>query len=211
MPESPPILELRSLPTQKRSRQTFERILIETGVLLEEVGFDAFNTNLLSSRSGIGVRAIYRYFPNKFSLVCELARRIEGQWRDALDKFYVKHKSVPWPDIWPLYLDAYIAAVRKTPGGTVILQAMRSHPELRAVDDEMTSIYKSGVAQTLLDNHRTLSLADASSIASVLMYTTIAVVDASLGEKPAVAEQLISHLKSMHMSFLCNHLAKRTM
>ena len=196
-----PSLELRNLPTQERSRQTFDRILSEAGVLLEESGFDGFTTNLLSSRSGIAVRAIYRYFPNKFALVCELARRVEAHWRNELESLAIDDDQ-PWPTLWSTYLDRYIDVVRQTPGGFAILRAMRSYPELRAVDEAMTDQFEQNVAKALHTHYPRLSARHAAAIASVLLQSTVGVVDSSLDTSSATMRLRLSYLKRMHASLL---------
>ena len=62
-------LAQRLAPRQARSRATIEHVLEVSAELLEEVGLDGFNTNLLAQRAGVGTRAIYRYFPNKFAII----------------------------------------------------------------------------------------------------------------------------------------------
>jgi len=73
---------LRTLPTQARSRETFERILSEAVQLLDELGWDGFNTNLLAQRAGVRVSAVYRYFPNKEAI---LAQVFEEQIDEYID------------------------------------------------------------------------------------------------------------------------------
>ena len=63
---------LRNVPTQARSRETFEKILATAVELLDELGWDGFNTNLLAERAGVRVSAVYRYFPNKEAVLAEV-------------------------------------------------------------------------------------------------------------------------------------------
>ncbi len=195
-------LELRSVPTQARSKQTFEHILNTSAFLLEEVGFEAFNTNLLAKRANLAVRAIYRYFPNKFALVHELAKRMELSWRDAVIGLSVEEQSrSPWPEIWPKYLDCYIDTVRSTPGGVAVLRAMKSHPNLRAVDEAMNDLYIKDIARTLQTrNHFTRQRSE--EVATLLLTTTVAVIDATLDASARSANRQIDLLKVMHNALL---------
>ena len=197
-----PSLDLRKVPTQKRSKQTFEHILTSAGTLLEEVGFDGFTTNLLAERSNLAIRAIYRYFPNKFALILELAKRMQLSWRDALARTAVDMKNTGLPDSWPAFLDSYIATVRATPGGVAILQAMKSYPELRAMDDQMNAVYIQDVTDALIAHSPGLMRDKAEQIATILLSTTVAVIDASLDVRPEIAESQISMLKRMHHALL---------
>jgi len=202
MTEQPLTLELRSIPTQARSKQTFEHILSTTGQLLEEVGFEAFNTNLLAERANVAVRAIYRYFPNKFSLVLELARRMELDWRDAVTRLTQQEPHAEWPDIWPKYLDRYIDTVRSTPGGVAVLRAMKSHPSLRAIDEEMNAQYIQDIANALQTNATRFTKEKSKQVATLLLTTTVAVIDSTLDVTPRTANTQIDLLKIMHQALL---------
>ncbi len=199
-------LSVRTLPTQARSRQTFERILEDTGVLLEEVGFDAFNTNLLAERSGVAVRAIYRYFPNKFALVLELARRMEQSWHNAMAVVSREAQDTTWPDIWPKYLDRYVATVHATRGGVAVLRAMRSYPELKSVDDEMNARYVQEIYNALRRAAPDADRLVSRQIASLLLNTTVAVIDATLDASQRVARLQLELLKQMHVDLLQRHM-----
>ncbi len=199
----PSILKLRRRPSQERSRKTFERILDEAGELLEDVSLAAFNTNLLSVRSGIAVRAIYRYFPNKRALVAELARRMAASWRAQLDDGHaMADPKSDWRKLWCGYLDGFVAAVRNTRGGVAVLQAVRVDPELRAIDDKANEAYIRDVAFVLTKREPGLPQADADAIARVLLKSTIGVVDAVLEEVPVKARRMLALLKEMHLTLL---------
>ena len=76
--------ETRKKPRQKRSTETFELILETAAELLEEVGLDKLNTNLICERAGLTPPALYRYFPNKYAIMEELGRRLmEAQNADV--------------------------------------------------------------------------------------------------------------------------------
>lgn len=66
----------RKKPRQRRSAETFELILDTAATLLEEVGLDKLNTNLICKTAGLTPPALYRYFPNKYAIMEELGRRL---------------------------------------------------------------------------------------------------------------------------------------
>jgi len=68
--------KIRNRPTQQRAQETFELILSTTAKLLEEVGFDKLNTNLVCKQAKLTPPALYRYFPNKYAILEELGRRL---------------------------------------------------------------------------------------------------------------------------------------
>jgi len=125
-------------PSRARGINTYELILTTAGELLAEVGFERLTTNLVCERAGLTPPALYRYFPNKYALLSELARRLmEAQdeqvfeWLDeegrsgggleaALESNRALHKRL-------------ISVTRRHPGGAWILRAIRAIPVLHEV------------------------------------------------------------------------------
>lgn len=135
---STPDLEAKSRPSRRNGINTFEMILTTAGELLGEVGFERLTTNLVCERAGLTPPALYRYFPNKYALLSELARRL----MDAQDNevfAWLGEDASGWPN-----LDAavqsnirlqkrVIAVTRDFPGGLWILRAIRAIPVLQEV------------------------------------------------------------------------------
>ena len=125
-------LELRRRPTQSRSAATFDHILDTATVLLEDVGWDGFTTNLLAARAAIGVQTLYRYFPNKLSVVATLAERKIEEW-DAWAE-HVSDLLRPGKTDWGRGIHVCLEGLRNQPGGIAIRRAMGASPTLRELD-----------------------------------------------------------------------------
>lgn len=204
-----PLLELRARPLQARSVLTFNQILDATGALLETHGFDAVTTNLVADEAALTVRAIYRYFPNKHAIVVELARRMAQRWSDALDGIgSFADPSQPWRELWGDYIDGFVAAVRATPGGRAVLLAMRSEPDLRRVDDEANRVYIEGIAAALRARVPQMTGAEAETVATVLMRSTVAVIDEAFDSDDVAGAGLIEAMKTMHVGLLERYLGQ---
>lgn len=65
----------RLAPTQKRSRERFERILGCAEELLLEKGGDAFRMSDIVARAGVPFGSLYQYFPDKTAIIATLAER----------------------------------------------------------------------------------------------------------------------------------------
>lgn len=200
-------LELRRRPTQRRAVATFDLILDTTASLLDTHGFDGLNTNLIAAASGVSVRAIYRYFPNKHAIVGELARRMEGQWRSALETAGdLDDPRSPWRDVWCSYIDEFVASVRATSGSRAVLRAMRADPELRKVDEEANAEYIANIIDVLQRRGSSASLVETRAVATVLIRSTVAVLDEAFDADEPDAAALITVLKTMHLGLLVEHL-----
>jgi AcrR family transcriptional regulator len=68
-------------PRQRRSRESFERVLDAAARLLEENGFEGFTVQEVASRSGVSVGAIYERFGSKESLL----RVVHARTMEALE------------------------------------------------------------------------------------------------------------------------------
>lgn len=200
-------LELRRRPTQARSVATFNLILNSAADLLEAHGFDAVTTNLISIESGVSVRAIYRYFPSKHAIVGELARRMATEWTLAVDASgSLQDRSLPLSHLWGTYIDTFVDSVRATNGARAVLLAMRSDPELRRVDDEANRRYIDGIAAALRARDPILPVSESNVIATVLIRSTVAVLDEAFEANEAVARNLIETMKTMQIGLLAQKL-----
>ena len=65
----------RKIPAQPRARATVQVVLEAATQLLEAVGERGFNTNAVAERAGVSIGTLYRYFPDKRSILTALARR----------------------------------------------------------------------------------------------------------------------------------------
>ncbi len=201
--------ELRRRPEQSRSTATFETLLEVAGRLLETHGFGSFTTNLLAAESGVSIRAIYRYFPNKHAIVAELAERLSSEWATAVDRVGdLGEPTVAWEPIWRGYLDTWVEAVVAAPGGRSVISAMRDVPELRAIDDQVNERYVAGIASALQRRRPALTADTAAVTARVLMRSTVGVLDEAVGAPQRERRRMIDELQSMHIQYLAHVLGE---
>jgi AcrR family transcriptional regulator len=125
-------LEQRLAPTQQRARESVELILTTTARLLDEVGLEAFNTNLLAERAGIRVRTVYRYFPNKYAVIFALTKELAVGWERSCAPMYeaLRDPKADWRRAMREHLLEWIEQARHIPGSLCVLSAMNATPEL---------------------------------------------------------------------------------
>ncbi len=68
----------RAMPRQKRAIERREAILQAMLALLADRDIEEISTTLIAAQAAVPVASVYRYFPNKFAILSELAR-------DAMD------------------------------------------------------------------------------------------------------------------------------
>ncbi|MBB3889968.1 AcrR family transcriptional regulator [Phenylobacterium haematophilum] len=133
-----PSLDAKSLPSRPRGKNTYEAVLATAGEVLAEVGFERLTTNLVCERAGLTPPALYRYFPNKYALVSELARRLMEAQDEAvfewLDEGGAISTTLEEAVEKNLRLQKrQIEITRRQPGGLWILRAIRAVPAFQEV------------------------------------------------------------------------------
>jgi AcrR family transcriptional regulator len=188
---------------QERARRTVEEILDTAGRLLDEVGLDAFNTNLLAERAGVRVRSVYRYFPNKLAVIAALARRMVEEWDGWFDDFsWLADAESDWRRGWSAAIRRFYAGVRGLPGGAAVRRAMQASPELRAIDQEDNERLAAALAVALRARGATLSARRARVVARNLIESAVAVIDLAILEPDGPARMRLEELSRMQVSYL---------
>lgn len=128
-------LAMRRVPRREHGKATVNLILVACGEILEEYGFHGLTTNRVAERSGVNIASIYRYFPNKFSIINELSGLYRGERMDFVSDKFVELVSTP---DWRKTLDELIESIfiiREKQGGLVgIRKAIQVSAELQSVE-----------------------------------------------------------------------------
>lgn len=132
-----PALGVKMQPAQQRAAVTFERILDVGAQTLADVGIDRLSTNLVCERAGLSPPALYRYFPNKYALLCELGRRLMERQNEVIPRWITPEVLVGARGglekaLQGLLLDTY-RVTRETTAGVWITRALRAVPALASV------------------------------------------------------------------------------
>ena len=201
--------QLRSRPNQARSRATFDKILATAAELLEEAGWDGFNTNLLAERSGYRVSAVYRYFPNKLAVVSTLAEMLVAEWDDWLLGFNTMlDEGKDIKTAWEHYVRQFPKMLESKPGGMAVRSAMRASPALREIDRRDTEELSQKTAESLLRTMPHLGRKRALAAGRVLMESVVALLDIIMEAKPADAKRMMEETLAMHHAYF-DQLAAR--
>lgn len=143
-------LERRATPRQARARERVEAILTAARVIIEKDGVEPLSTQRIALVAGIPVGSVYQFFPNKHSIVLELAKRSLVPMNALVDRTSpAPAGDDDWWAWWETYLDGLIAMWREDSSGGAIWSACAGTPELFARASELELEYARGLAGLL--------------------------------------------------------------
>jgi len=178
-----------------------ERLLRVSAELLEEVGVNGFNTNLLAQRAGVAVRAIYRYFPNKWAILVAMAERasaLERTWIGDLRS----QRGADWRAGVDRAIDGYYEAARRHRGYAALRAASQASPELRAIDDRSSRELQMDLATGLRELGVTVDDTRLQVLCLSIIETANRLLDIALQSEPQAADLLVAELKRMLVGLL---------
>jgi AcrR family transcriptional regulator len=181
-------------------------VLEDSAELLEEVGLEGFNTNLLATRAGVGTRAIYRYFPNKFAIIVALAERFRDLEREWVGDLRELAGSPDWREAVRQAISGYFSAASGRRGYAALRVASQAVPQLKALDDELSL----ELAQDLAKGLKALGVAVPARHLAALSRTIIEaanrILDVALQCDEVEAKLLVRELQRMIVSLLSQYI-----
>ncbi|AZA11984.1 TetR/AcrR family transcriptional regulator [Corynebacterium gerontici] len=126
------ILLPRRRPAQQRSRETFEKILTSARTVLVECGFESFTFDEVSKRATLPIGTIYRFFANKYVLICELDRQDTASAIAEMQRFAEQMPGIQWPMVLDELIDHLALMWRADPSRRAVWHAVQSTPATRA-------------------------------------------------------------------------------
>ncbi|MGQ7274648.1 TetR family transcriptional regulator [Marinobacter sp. V034] len=124
-------LAIRRKPVQARSRERVDSILTHATHIINDNGVDATSMSAIARSSSMSLASLYRYFPNKSSII----RAIAEQHVEKLEQVLREQLSEDGPvEIINTVLDIYYQFYRDEPAYKAIWSGVEAMPELQALD-----------------------------------------------------------------------------
>src|SRR5271166_2946714 len=76
----------RRYPVQIRSQRTVQRVLDASSALLGQMPLEEVTTSRIATEAGLSIGALYRFFPDKQTIIDAIAVRHVEQFRLALEQ-----------------------------------------------------------------------------------------------------------------------------
>ncbi len=199
-------LQLRRAPQQARSRATMDRILKVGAELLDELGVEGFNTNILAERAGLGIRAIYRYFPNKLAVLVRMAEQsTEAGWAWIGDLRRASEYD-NWKSAVDRSIDGYYRGASRYRGFAALRAAAQAIPELREIDNREKKRLGRELAIGLRDVGIALNGPHLAALCRTIIESSERILDIAVQSPPHEAKLLVRELKLMITNLLSAYL-----
>lgn len=198
----------RRKPRREQSRESVDAILATAAVLLDEVGIEGFNTNLLAERAGVRVRTVYRYFPNKYSVIFALTESLSVQWDSWMSSFYrgIADPRMDWRQALRLQRLEWISKARKVPGAISVLQAINATPELGELHGKIFDDMAEKVAAALSARGLRLPRSRLLAIAQTLVTLLNGATDVYVRLGPQRGARFMKEVRECEVAYLATYL-----
>ncbi len=125
---------LRRTPTQDRASRQVERILDAACAEVVERGYDAASTSGIAKRAEIAVGSVYRYFPDKRSLIQAIERRNQARYTEAVSIRLAEVTS--WRQAVDVTMVTFREMHRTDPGFRAVVLSGLGDPDLETQPGE---------------------------------------------------------------------------
>jgi len=105
----------RRSPVQERSQETVQRIFRAASGLLADVPIDTITTSRIAHAAGLSVGALYRFFPDKQSIIDAIAVRHMDEFRAEFESRLASLNFSDGPAFLSTVIDAFVAFLESRP------------------------------------------------------------------------------------------------
>lgn len=105
----------RRIPLQSRSQETVQRILEATSLLLATAPIEKITTSRIARKAGISVGALYRFFPEKQSIIDAIAVRHIEEFRTEFEGRFAELNFQDGPAFLGAVIDAFVSFLETRP------------------------------------------------------------------------------------------------
>ncbi len=168
-------LDSRIIPKQTRALQRRVQIIQVAESLLEKNDFSDVTTRMIAEKADIPIGSVYRYFPNKFSIMAAIASDTIEKVDEELTNLMESSEGLGnWEEIIDETINIATSAYLKRTGYINILKAMIHTPELH----NLTSAYKEKMVKSLTGNFLKLGLFESEEKADSVAHVVVAIYNA---------------------------------
>jgi AcrR family transcriptional regulator len=138
---------LRNAPVQARSAARLTGLLDAAAAVLDEVGMERLTTALVAERAGASIGTVYRYFPDRITLLQALAARNLERIEERLEEAIATGGGTV-SDALDTVAETFVSMFRSEPG----FRSLRLGDGLDVRDPERNEAAKARLARSIADD-----------------------------------------------------------
>ena len=120
-------------PKQARARATRQKLLAATLTVLEQQGIERVSTNQIALRAGVNIASLYKYFPDKYAILKELALEFSRKQTDLICQYlHAAPLDAPLESVCHGLVDALINGTRHDRALVQLQRSLLVIPELHS-------------------------------------------------------------------------------
>jgi AcrR family transcriptional regulator len=118
----------RRVPVQGRSHQTVQRVLDAASSLLSQLPLEDVTTTRIAAEAGLSIGALYRFFPDKQTIIDSIAVRHVEQFRSSVEQTVIKTLERELTNLTTFNPAALLENVVEA-----YVEYLDAHPDFRAI------------------------------------------------------------------------------
>lgn len=122
---------MRHAPVQERSNDTVQQIFAATSALLGKMPLDQITTSRIAAEAGVSIGGLYRFFPDKQSIIDAIAVRSVEEFRASVERKLEATGGVDPREFLDLVIDAYVEFLDSRPDFRTIALGRHVSPGTR--------------------------------------------------------------------------------
>ena len=201
------IPRLRRVPRQARSRARLQRMLDAADELLAAEGAGAFTTTRIATVAGVPVGSVYRYFPDKETIVQALAVRYWSDFEDLVAAAAEADEREPLEDPGAAVIDALAAGFRARPGFLALWYGGLRTEQVRNATRPTRTAIAASVARILAVHYPSAAEEERATAARMVVLAGDAMLREAFRQDPDGDPELLAETKVMIDAYLTARLA----
>ena len=196
--------EVRRTPSQQRAHESVQAIVRAATEIIEAEGYEAYNTNTVAKRAGVSVALVYRYFPNKESILVALWEETQNVRARTVVHII---RQIPTVENWEEYARMIMVTLRKLRTDQPNLMMMRkifpSVPQLAFVENKVIRECGDALVSVIKKRFAKISDNEAEAATMTLLSMIPPLVDATMEavDPTAVSALIESNVRLLAMFF----------
>jgi len=196
----------RNLPRQERSLERVKQIIDSAAALFDEIGIANATPSDIAKASGLTRTSLYRYFPNKASIIRALAER----HLQALQlRFSAVPTDLPLEQRIELIIETYAEFYQKEPGYMAVWSGVDSLPELKSIDQSALDFHSAVIQKQMMSVVAGDISHEQIKMISVILPRTVGSILRLAVQEPELADKYVREAKVLATVYLTHyaHLA----